>query len=53
MKLPKLLIRLNPDARCVRCGQSGYVGEKCQLCLGCLNISLLLYAQQKRKEGPK
>lgn len=50
MNLPKLLIKLVPDGRCIRCSQSGYVGEKCGLCLSCLNISLLLYAKRKKAE---
>jgi hypothetical protein len=50
MKLPRLKIILGADRICIRCGQHGYVGERCGLCLGCLNISLLLYAQ-RRKEG--
>ena len=50
MKLPKLLIKLVPNGNCVRCHQHGYVGEKCQLCLGCLNISILIYAKLKTQE---
>jgi hypothetical protein len=50
MKLPKLLIKLAPEARCVRCGQAGYVAEKAELCLACLNVSLLIYAKRKKAE---
>lgn len=50
VKLPKLLIKLVPEARCLRCSQSGYVGEKCQLCLSCLNVATLIYAKRKKAE---
>lgn len=50
MKLPKLLIKLAPDSRCVRCAQTGYVAEKAELCLACLNVSLLIYAKRKKGE---
>lgn len=50
MKLPNLLVRLVPNATCIRCGQHGYVAEKAELCLGCLNISTLIYAKRKKAE---
>ena len=53
MNLPKLLLKL-AEGRCVRCGQCGYVVEKCELCCACLNISLLLFARRKRaREMPR
>ncbi len=51
MSARKLKIVMVPDAHCVRCGQSGYVGEKSGLCLGCLNISLLRYARKEKEEA--
>lgn len=48
VKLPVLKLRLAPDSICCRCGQhSGYVEEKCRLCLACLNLSLLVYSKWK------
>jgi hypothetical protein len=50
MKLPTLRVRLAPDGRCIRCCQSGYVEEKCRLCLGCLNIGILEYSKWKKRK---
>jgi hypothetical protein len=50
MNLPVLKVRLMPNCQCIRCGQHGYVADKCQLCIGCLNIALLIYAKKKKAE---
>jgi hypothetical protein len=50
-KLPNLLIRVMPDSRCVACGQHGYVLDKAQLCLACMNMSLLQYAKLTKERG--
>jgi hypothetical protein len=49
--LPRLILRLSPDSRCVRCSQFGYVEHKCRLCMACMNISLKLFERQRIKEA--
>lgn len=51
MNLPKLILRMIPDGRCLRCGSSAYTEVKCHLCAGCLDIALKLYERHKRKEA--
>ena len=51
MKPPMLLLRMVPGRRCMRCGASTYVHDKTGLCCGCLDISLKLYENWKRKQG--
>jgi hypothetical protein len=47
MKLPVLILRLVPDASCIRCGQHGYVHDKARLCLACLNLAIKLYERDR------
>ena len=53
MTLPNLRLRLMSEAVCIRCSQHGYVHDKSQLCLGCLNLALLIYAKRRLKEERK
>ena len=47
-RLPILMVRFIPECVCIRCGQHGYTDEKCSLCCGCFNISLLRFAKKRK-----
>ena len=51
--LPVLLMRLVPNARCIKCGQGGYVHDRARLCCACLNMAVLLYAREYGQEKSK
>jgi hypothetical protein len=48
LKLPILKLRLIPDGRCIACGQGGYVIEKAELCMGCMNRSFLQFERRRK-----